>query len=125
MGMQLFEILVPAEVDGKEIPVEFHHAWDEKVRKIAGGLSILKSMKGQWVNKEGNLFAEKTIPVRVACGMLEIYNIAKMTQEYYNQEAIMVYRVSDMVMFVERGKGSLSSWPLPTPAMEDPFDNRS
>ena len=111
MKTYLWEILVPAESDGKEIPVLFHQEWDKKVRELVGGLSIMKSMQGQWVNPNDEIFAEKMIPVRIACTMGSIYDITKFTRDYYNQEVIMVYRVSDMVLYIKRGMTSLEEWP--------------
>ena len=111
MNIFLWEILVPAESGGKEIPVEFHWEWDKKIRELTGGLSIMKPMKGHWVSDSNDIFAEKIIPVRIACTQVQIYDIAKMTQEYYNQDAIMLYKVSDMVLFFERGMTSLESYP--------------
>lgn len=94
----LFEILVPTvRSDGRPIRVRFHRVWDEKVRKIAGGLTILKPVRGQWVAPDGNLFAERMIPVRICCSSEEIEAVADMTAKYYEQIAVMYYKVSDFV----------------------------
>lgn len=46
----MWEIYVPVvSNEGKEYSLEHHKQWDEKVRAISGGLTILKSAKGQWV----------------------------------------------------------------------------
>jgi hypothetical protein len=37
------------------------------------------------------------IPVRIACTEQQIDEIADMSAAYYNQEAIMRYRISDLV----------------------------
>lgn len=111
MKIYLWEILVPATTDGKEISVLFHQEWDKKANELVGGLSIMKSMKGQWVNPNAEIFAEKMIPVRIACSIGSIYDITKFTRDYYNQEIIMVYKVSDMVLYIKQGMSSLEEWP--------------
>lgn len=95
----LFEILVPTQMDGKPIRTRFHRAWDNKVRLISKGLTVLIPVKGQWVSPSGDLFVERMIPVRIACTRLEMEQIAKLTAEYYKQESIMFYRISDEVYF--------------------------
>lgn len=100
----LWEILVPKySNEGKEFPIKHHHLWDEKVRKIAGGVTILKTAKGQWINTKGKLFAEKMIPVRVYCNEKEIEKIIQLSLEHYNQEAVMAYELSPNVKMRKRG----------------------
>jgi len=61
----LWELLVPRYSNGgKEYPVKYHQEWDEKVRVIAGGITILKTARGHWINSEGKVFIEEMIPVR-------------------------------------------------------------
>jgi hypothetical protein len=92
----LWEILVPTiRNDGRAIRTRFHRVWDDKVRAISGGLTILTPAKGQWLNSKGILFAERMIPVRIYCAESEIRAIAKMTRTYYEQEAVMFYKISD------------------------------
>jgi len=94
----IWEILVPVNFnDGQEVPVDHHKEWDSKVREIANGLTILKSAKGQWISDEGTLFAEKMIPVRIACNGSEIRLIANITLEHYKQIKVMYYRIADEV----------------------------
>lgn len=100
----LWEILVPKySNEKKEFPLKHHHLWDEKVRKIAGGVTILKTAKGQWINTKGKLFAEEMIPVRIYCTEEEIEKIIRFTLEHYNQEAVMAYELSSNVKVVKRG----------------------
>lgn len=97
--MELWEILVPTvRNDGKPFRLRYHRVWDAKVREITGGLTILQPAKGQWVCPEGNLFQERMIPVRVACSADQMARISDFTAEYYDQQAIMYYRVSDRVV---------------------------
>jgi hypothetical protein len=108
MNKALWEILVPTEMDRGTgiVPIKkrFHRIWDEKVRSIAGGMTILTPAKGQWISPKGELFAERMIPVRVMCSAVDIVEIAKMTMDYYNQEAVMYYRVSDDVTIMYKEK---------------------
>src|SRR4051812_18908209 len=96
--MELWEILVPTtRNDGRPISTRFHRVWDSKVRAVSGGLTVLSPAKGQWVAPCGTLFAERMIPVCIACSREQIDAIADMTAKYYEQLAVMFYRVSDLV----------------------------
>ena len=76
----LWEILVPRKFnDGGEVPLAHHQDWDDRVRKIAGGLTILKSAKGIWESPTGTIFKEQMIPVRIACSMEQIHQIIDLT----------------------------------------------
>ena len=97
----LWEILVPTHYnDGTEIPVENHREWDAQVRLIAGGLTILKSAKGQWVAEDGVVFAEGMIPVRIACSEEEMRKIGCMTLCHYKQKKVMFYKISNHVVIL-------------------------
>jgi len=102
----LFEILVPA-TEGhykNEITVRYHQGWDEKVRAITGGLTIMKPAKGEWVVGEevGVVFREPMIPVRVWATPQQIDKIARLTMEYYDQKAVMYYCISTAVCILKR-----------------------
>lgn len=78
------------------IRTRYHKVWDEKVRKITNGLTIMPPAKGQWLH--GNqLFTERMIPVRIACTREQMEKISDMTAKYYSQLAIMYYLISDEV----------------------------
>lgn len=95
---QLWEILVPTvRNDGRPIRTRCHRVWDAKVRGIAGGLTILTPARGQWVSPAGELFAERMIPVRIMATAEEIEAIADETARFYEQLAVMYYKVSDEV----------------------------
>ena len=101
---QLWEVLVPvADNNGDEFPVEYHQAWDERVRELTGGLTIMRTAKGQWQDNEGNLFAERVIPVRVACDEGMVRQIMEHTLTHYGQLAVMAYQVSDKAIILEAG----------------------
>ena len=98
--MELWEILVPTvhRDSGKPYRTRYHRVWDQKVRDIAKGLTILKPVVGHWVSPSDELFVERMIPVRIACSRYHIEQIADMTAEYYNQLAVMFYRVASEVV---------------------------
>jgi hypothetical protein len=101
----LWTVLVPTiSNEGKPFRTRFHRVWDEKVRAIAGGLTVLVPAKGQWVAPDGGLFVERMIPVLVACSGEQIERIADMTAKYYGQEAVMFWKVSDEVRIKHYGK---------------------
>ena len=102
--IELWEILVPTiDRQKTEYIKGFHKKWDAKVRAITGGLTIRPVKKGQWVHPESkNLSAERMIPVKIAATQEQMLYICKMTAEYYDQEVIMAYRISDRVIMMKR-----------------------
>ena len=94
----LYEILVPCQWnDGEPVRTKHHREWDRRVRKIAGGLTILRPCKGQWVH-EDNLYEDRVIPVRIFCTQDQIEQIGRITIEHYEQEAVMFYQLSNWCM---------------------------
>jgi hypothetical protein len=98
--VRLYEILVPTmrRKDDKPIKLRYHRVWDAKVRDISGGLTVMPPAKGQWLCNEGNLFAERMIPVRFIATPEQANRIIDMTMLYYDQLAIMCYVVSTEVI---------------------------
>lgn len=98
----MWEILVPTvRNNGKPYRTRYHRVWDAKVRAIAGGLTILTPAKGQWISTETDtLYIERMIPVRIACTREEILKIAEFSKKYYDQERMLVFKITDEVMFV-------------------------
>jgi hypothetical protein len=98
----LWEVLVPTmRNDGRPIRVRFHRVWDEKVRAISGGLTVMPVAKGQWIDTskgENKLFRERMIPVRIIATRSEMLTIIEMTKKYYEQIAVLAYKVSDDVI---------------------------
>lgn len=98
----LWVILVPTiNKNGNPIRTKFHKIWDSKVREISGGLSIFHPIYGQWIAPSKELFEERMIPVSIHCTEEEINKIADITAKYYEQKAIMYYKVSDTVIIKE------------------------
>lgn len=96
----LWEILVPCvRNDGRPIRVRFHRVWDQKVRNISGGLTIMKPARGQWIDPHaGDLYEERVIPVRFVATREQMEEIVDMTCVYYEQLAVLCYRIADEVV---------------------------
>jgi len=100
--LELWEILVPCTSNsGKPFRTRCHKEWDRRIRKITGGLTIFPPVKGQWVAPSGEIFSERMICVRVATTAKFMQKIADITAVFYQQEAVMYYKVSDTVIIKE------------------------
>lgn len=99
VNKSMWELLVPTtrRKDGKPYHTRYHRVWDAKVRVITGGLTIMPVAKGQWVHGDG-LFIERMIPVRISATRAEIDQIIDLTLKYYDQLAVLAYRISDEVI---------------------------
>jgi len=105
--MELWEILVPTvRNDGRPFHLRYHKIWDNKVREITHGLTIMPVTKGQWIDK-GNTFVERMIPVRIACTREQIEQIIDFTIKYYEQIAVMAYKISEEVIIKRRKENDL------------------
>lgn len=98
--VELWEILVPASKWKTKVvfPYVHHKKWDEYVRSIAGGVTILKTGKGEWVSPDGVLHTDRVIPCRIACTSEQMDKIIDFTIAHYNQEAVMAYKISAEVI---------------------------
>ena len=98
----MWEILVPTErrlSPGKYYRTRYHRVWDRKVREITGGLTVMAPARGQWLNPgSGELFNERMIPVRIVATREEIDQVIDLTMDYYEQLAILCYKISDEVI---------------------------
>lgn len=102
MSKELWEILVPTvRNDGRPFRTRYHRVWDKKVEAISGGLTIHPPGKGYWLH-EGQSQRERMIPVRIMCTREQIDRIVDLTLEYYEQVAVMAYRVSDEIILKHR-----------------------
>lgn len=98
----LWEILVPTvRNDGRPFRLRYHRVWDQKVRQISGGLTIMPVARGQWVHKD-ELFTERMIPVRIYATREEMDQIVDLTLKYYDQIAVMAYRIAEEVILKHR-----------------------
>ena len=92
--MELWEVLVPkTDNEGKEFSLEFHKEWDNYIKTIAGGLTVMRSAKGMWKGYE-----ERMIPVRIACERDELEHILSFTKNHYSQEAVFAVKLSEEVI---------------------------
>lgn len=102
----MWEILVPTErrqQPGKYYTTRYHRVWDAKVRTITGGLTIMTPAQGQWTNPNtGELFNERMIPVRIIATREQINKVIDLTLDYYDQIAILCYKISDEVILKYR-----------------------
>jgi hypothetical protein len=98
----MWEILVPTRrrvAPDKYYTTRYHRVWDGKVREITGGLTVMAPARGQWVNPvTGELFKERMIPVRIMATRDEIEKVVDLTLKYYDQLAILCYKISDEVI---------------------------
>lgn len=102
----LWEILVPCQTnEGKPIRTRQHREWDSRVRRVSGGLTVLPPAKGQWISQDGELFKERMIPVRIVCTRQEIEKIIDMTMAFYQQLAVLAYKISEEVILKHASEG--------------------
>lgn len=95
----MWEILVPTvRNDGRPFKTRYHRVWDKKVYAITNGLTIMTPSRGKWVSPIGKLFEERMIPVRIMATKSQIDEIVDFTLEYYDQLAVLAYRISEEVI---------------------------
>jgi len=95
-GKAIWEILVPTvRNDGRPFRLRFHRVFDEKVKEISGGLTVSAKTKGHWLSPDGELFVEHMIPVKLICTKEQIEAIVDFALVYYEQKAILAYKISD------------------------------
>ena len=99
--VSLWELLVPCVMGDNNKPcrLKHHEQFDQYVRKISKGLTILKPVKGQWIDESTeNLFKERMIPVRIKCSLRQLHKIMDFAKKHYRQIAIFAYKISDEVI---------------------------
>lgn len=101
-GIKMWEILVPASNKQLEFTYEHHKAWDEFVIRVSGGITIMRTAKGQWISPDNVRFKDRMIPVRIKCTRKQINRIITFTINHYQQEAVLAYKVSDEVILKNR-----------------------
>lgn len=99
-NVALWEILVPCNWnDGRPIRTRHHRAWDTRVRKVIGGMTILPPGKGQWIDPATEqLYRDRVIPVRLMATEAQMQEIADITLQHYAQLAVMYFKVSDQAI---------------------------
>ena len=120
MKTELWEILVPAS-NNKDLKFtyEHHKEWDEFVKDISGGVTIMKPAKGEWLSPTGELYIDRMIPCRIACSWEELSVIIDFTIKHYKQEAVLAYKISDDVILRHKDEGKPIR--LGEPVIENPI----
>jgi hypothetical protein len=90
----VWEILVPvADNNGRAFTIEHHRKWDDKVKEIARGLTVMGAAKrGIWISPQGEEFDERMIFVRIACSDAQIEEIAEFTRAHYDQLKVCIFK---------------------------------
>ena len=101
--ISLWQILIPTSMDGGEIPLDHHAMWDAQVCILAGGLTILKGVKGKWNSPEDNTVHEGMIPVLVCCTPEQLDAILDFTLTHYKQQEVLAFKISDEVRIKRSG----------------------
>lgn len=111
---ELWEILVPAS-NNKDLNFSYKHhkEWDAFVKKITGGVTIMKTAKGQWVSPMGKIHIDRMIPCRIVCTEEQISDIIDFTIEHYKQEAVLAYEISTNVILKHKDSNKIPSKPKP------------
>lgn len=98
----LWEILVPTVSNGgKPFSVRHHRQWDQMVKTIAGGMTLVQPVRGSWIEPAtGTEFSERVIPVRIMCTREQIVEICKETARFYDQLAVLATLVATETVLV-------------------------
>lgn len=96
----MWEVLVPTQGnDGTPFSTKHHEQWDAYVKALAGGMTLVKPVRGSWV--EGGVdYTERMIPVRIMCTEAQIVEICKETARHYDQLAVLAALVSERTVMV-------------------------
>jgi hypothetical protein len=109
---ELWEILVPASNNkDQSFSYEHHKEWDAFVKMISGGVTIMKTSKGEWISPNGKLYIDRMIPCRIICSEEQILKIIDFTIKHYNQEAVLAYKISDNVILKHKEPALLPQKP--------------
>jgi hypothetical protein len=89
----LWEMYVPVTNNaGGKIRPHLHQQWRARVRDIAGGLTLLQPVRGEWSSPNNPFEApciERVTIVRIACSENNIQTIAVFTAQHYRQKEVM------------------------------------
>lgn len=96
--LKLYEVLVPTIMNGVPVKTKYHKLWDQKIIALVGGISILHPLLGKWKSSTESVVNERMILCRIACKPAQVHEIIEITKKHYNQEAVMMYKISDEVI---------------------------
>jgi len=93
---EMWEFLLPMiNVARHRITFTEYLEWGNEVKKITTGLVLLPFENASWCDSDGVLFKDGMVPVRVTCNKEHVQDIIELTLTYYQQPAIMAYKISD------------------------------
>lgn len=118
MKKELWEILVPVSHNKDKnlrFSYEHHKEWDAFVKGISGGVTIMKTAKGEWLSPNGILHIDRMIPCRIVCNEEQISDIIDFTIDHYKQEAVLAYKISNNVILRHKTSEIKSDVPPPPP----------
>ena len=101
--MKLYEILIPLYTNkGIAFEKEVVEDFFLKVSDLLGGITILGEaaiVVGAWRGKDGTLFTDSSIPIRVAVSVpQELREVLALARTTFDQEAIFAFKISDEVI---------------------------
>jgi hypothetical protein len=119
-GRSLWNILIPcADNSGRKFPLFVRRMWNEQVRRMTDGMSIMQAITGEWRNPEnGRIVREKMIPVSLLMTQREIAELAQFTRTLFKQNCVMYYRVSSEVFMAGEEKATVEASEIISPPHE-------
>lgn len=101
---RIYQILVPVcDNDGKVFPMAHHWEWDSRVQEIAGGLTLMNSVRGRYLGGS----VERMIPVNIAATYDEMQQVTAYTLDHYQQEAVLFWLVADKAMIATKTESAI------------------
>lgn len=95
---KLWEMLIPENY----LKTKQFTLWQELVHDISGGITILSTAKGTWISPKGDLLKDAMVPIRFIATEVEAQTIAELSLVYFEQQAIMYYKISDQPVIIFR-----------------------
>jgi hypothetical protein len=101
-GTPMWEVLVPTVGnDGTPFSRRHHRRWDSFVTDLAGGMTLIKPVRGTWVDQSTSAeYTERMIPVRIICTEEQIIQICKETARMYDQLAVLASLVAERTILI-------------------------
>lgn len=102
---KLWEMLIPE----KYLKSKQFNLWQQLIHEISGGITILSTAKGTWISPNGELLNDAMIPVRFIATETEAQTIAELSLVYFEQQAIMYYKISDQPLIIYKNNSNTQS----------------
>ena len=71
------------------------------IQQLSGGYTIFPSANGVWRSTEGKMYSDEIIPVYFMATEEQAHDVASLAAKQLEQEAVMIFVVSNHVHFVE------------------------